>query len=80
MGGPIKCSLIIPVLESYEAVRRQILYMNSLNLPDDFEVIIVDDGSRPPIMAQTIVELPKPNFKFKYGYRGISGHSPRRVP
>ncbi len=65
----MKCSIIIPVLESYEAVRRQFLYMNRLEIPEDFEIILVDDGSRPPIMGQRNVVIPKPNFKFKYGYR-----------
>lgn len=65
----MKCSVIFPVLESYEAVRRQILWMNKLGMPKDFEVILVDDGSIPPIMGQAEVELPTPNFNFKYGYR-----------
>lgn len=65
----MKCSLILPVLQSYEAVRRQILYMNTLDLPNDFEVILIDDGSRPPIFSQTKVEIPKPNFNFIMGYR-----------
>lgn len=43
----MKLSIIISVYESYEIVRRQLLYLNSLNLP--IEIIIVDDGSNPPI-------------------------------
>lgn len=47
----MKVSLIIPVLESYEVVRRQFLHMNRLGLPrSEFEVILVDDGSIPPII------------------------------
>lgn len=42
-------SLIISVYQSYEAVRRQRLYFRNLNLPID--VIIVDDGSTPPISS-----------------------------
>lgn len=45
----MKVSLVIPVLNSHEIVRRQGLYWNSLNLPDDIEIILVDDGSAPPI-------------------------------
>ena len=43
--------------------------MNRLKLPDSFEVIMVDDGSQPPIFGQRIVEIPKPEFNFIYGYR-----------
>lgn len=55
----MKCSIIIPVLESYEAIKRQILYMNTLKIPDNFEIIMVDDGSEPAI--QVTVE---PRFNF----------------
>lgn len=46
---PIKLSIVIAVFQSYEAVRRQILYFAKMNLPDDIEFIFVDDGSEPPI-------------------------------
>lgn len=42
-----KLSIIISVYQSYEIVRRQVLYYKNLNLP--IELIIVDDGSTPPI-------------------------------
>lgn len=52
----IKLSIIIPVLNSHEAVRRQCLYLGSLEclylgslVPYRAEVIIVDDGSVPPL-------------------------------
>jgi len=61
----IKLSIIFTVYNSHEAVRRQLIYFKSLNLPDDIEIIIMDDGSNPPL------ELPKdcPNntFIFKTG-------------
>lgn len=45
----MKVSIIISVYESYEAVRRQTLYFAKMHL-DDVEIIIVDDGSEPPIL------------------------------
>jgi hypothetical protein len=37
------------VLQSYEIVKRQILYLDRF-FPDNAELILVDDGSDPPIM------------------------------
>ena len=48
----MKLSIIIPVLESYGALKRQIRYLRSLDLPDDIEIIIVDDGSDPPLKSK----------------------------
>ena len=45
----IRLSIIIPVLNSHEIVRRQIEHFKKMNLPDDVELIIVDDGSDPPL-------------------------------
>jgi len=42
-----KLSIVISVFQSYEIVRRQLLHLNRLKLP--IEIIIVDDGSTPPI-------------------------------
>ena len=44
-----KVSIIIPVFKSYGIVRRQLLYFKKLNLPETVEIIIMDDGSDPPI-------------------------------
>jgi glycosyltransferase involved in cell wall biosynthesis len=44
----MKLSIIISVYNSHEIVRRQLEYFKKLNL-QDVEVIIVDDGSNPPI-------------------------------
>lgn len=49
----MKVSIIIPVLNSHEVVRRQVLYFEKMNLPDDVEVIMIDDGSDPPIEVTT---------------------------
>jgi len=43
----MKVSIVISVYNSHEIVRRQLLYFKKLNLP--VEIIIVDDGSNPPI-------------------------------
>ena len=45
----MKVSIIIPVLNSHEVVRRQLLHFERMNLPDDVEVIIMDDGSEKPL-------------------------------
>lgn len=42
-----KVSIIISVYQSYEIVRRQLLYFKKLDLP--VEILIIDDGSNPPI-------------------------------
>lgn len=47
----MKLSIIIAVYNSHEAVKRQLAYLNAMNLPDDIEVILVDDGSHPPIIG-----------------------------
>lgn len=50
----MKLSIIIPVLNSHEVVRRQLLHFERMaksysGLGEDTELIIVDDGSDPPI-------------------------------
>lgn len=45
----IKLSIVIPVLNSHEVVRRQLLHFENIGLPGDTELILVDDGSDPPI-------------------------------
>ena len=51
----MQVSYIIPVLNSHEIVRRQILWWERMNLPDDVEIIIMDDGSDPPLQFDTDV-------------------------
>ena len=45
----MKLSIVIPVLNSHEIVRRQSLYYKKMRLPKDVELILVDDGSSPPL-------------------------------
>ena len=45
----MKLSIIVPVLNSHEALRRQLLHFERMGLPEDTELILVDDGSDPPI-------------------------------
>jgi glycosyltransferase involved in cell wall biosynthesis len=42
-------SIIMPVLDSHEVVRRHILHWGRMDLPDDVEILIMDDGSDPPL-------------------------------
>jgi hypothetical protein len=51
----MQVSYIIPVLNSHEIVRRQILFWERMELPDDVEIIIMDDGSDPPLSFDTDV-------------------------
>ncbi len=39
-------------MNSHEIVRRQLLHYDKIGIPEDTEVIIVDDGSDPPITAE----------------------------
>lgn len=45
----MRLSIIISVFNSHEIFRRQLLHWNSLSLPEDVEILIMDDGSRPPL-------------------------------
>lgn len=47
----MKVSIVITVLDSHEIVRRQLLYLSQV-CPPGVEVIIVDDGSVPPISIE----------------------------
>jgi glycosyltransferase involved in cell wall biosynthesis len=52
-----KLSIIIPVLNSHEIVRRQVLHFEKIGIPDDTELIIVDDGSDPALEIETTIPL-----------------------
>jgi len=52
-----KVSIVIAVYNSHEAVKRQKLYFDKMNLPDDVEFIFVDDGSYPPLRDYGIDNL-----------------------
>lgn len=43
----MRLSVVVAVYQSYGVVERQTKYWNSLDLPDDIEFILVDDGSNP---------------------------------
>jgi glycosyltransferase involved in cell wall biosynthesis len=45
----MKLSVIVSILNSHEVVRRQFLHWEKMNLPDDVEIIYMDDGSDPPL-------------------------------
>lgn len=45
----MKLSIIFAVLNSHEVVRRQLLHLRNLDLPNDIEIIIADDGSEPSL-------------------------------
>jgi len=49
MNETMKISIIHPVLNSHEAVRRHILHWRKMGIPHDVEIIIMDDGSDPPL-------------------------------
>lgn len=46
----MKLSVIVPVLNSHEVVRRQLLHWSRMDLPESMEIIYVDDGSAPPLV------------------------------
>lgn len=48
----MKVSIIIPCLNSHEILRRQLLHFDKIGIPEDTEVIIVDDGSTPPLEVE----------------------------
>ena len=42
-------AIVIPVLNSHEVVRRQLMHLERVGLDDGVELILVDDGSDPPL-------------------------------
>lgn len=48
----MKVSIVIAILNSHKVVVRQIRHFKNMNLPDDVEIIFVDDGSNPPLYYQ----------------------------
>lgn len=46
---PTKISIVIAVLNSHRIVKRQIRHFRNMKLPDDIEIIFMDDGSNPPL-------------------------------
>jgi glycosyltransferase involved in cell wall biosynthesis len=59
----MKLSIVVPVLNSHEIVRRQALHFKKINEPDGVEIIYVDDGSDPPVKDHGIFKVVKTNDK-----------------
>jgi len=70
----MKLSIIISVLNSHEIVRRQIIHFQNMKLPNDVEIILIDDGSNPPLWINSgeglspqiwngIIDLSLQNFR-----------------
>jgi hypothetical protein len=61
----MRVSIVIPVLDSHEIVRRQCLHFERIGLPDmsDVEWVLVDDGSDQPIKAPDWVRVVRTNDK-----------------
>ena len=53
----MRVSVIIPVLNSHEIVRRQLLYMQRWHADKAVEIILVDDGSDPPLKTIALPEV-----------------------
>lgn len=45
----MKLSIVISVFNSHEIVRRQIAHWENIGIPDDVEILLMDDGSEPPL-------------------------------
>jgi hypothetical protein len=45
----MRLSIIIPVLDSHEVFHRQCLHFERIGLPEETEIVIVDDDSDPPL-------------------------------
>ncbi len=53
----MKLSIVIAVYNSHGAVERQMKHFADMNLPDDIEIILVDDGSSPPLKGYHLKNL-----------------------
>ena len=49
----MQVSIVIAVLNSHKIVVRQLRHFKMMNLPEDVEFILVDDGSNPPLACET---------------------------
>jgi len=58
----MRLSIIISVLNSFEIFRRQLIHFGKMDLPDDIEIIIMDDGSDPML---SLVPVMFPNCDIK---------------
>lgn len=46
---PVKLSIIIAILDSHKIVIKQMKHFKRMYLPNDIEIIFIDDGSNPPL-------------------------------
>ena len=76
----MKCSIIIAIYNSHEIVRRQLLHFESIGIPDDMELILVDDGSASA--SDTFVVTVNPEFSRTWGVSRLrsSRRTTRRLP
>lgn len=49
----MRVSIITSILDSHEIVRRQLRHYEQMPLPADVELVLIDDGSDPPLEFQT---------------------------
>lgn len=68
----MKVSVIIAVLESYDAVKRQLIHFSRFFHLYDCELIIADDGSNPPISEKIPMNISMP-----FPMRIFRTHDPR---
>jgi len=61
----MKLSIVIAVLDSHEMYRRQLLYFTRI-IPENVEVVIIDDGSQPQLMHWTKIDGNSIDFKFTF--------------
>lgn len=54
----MKLSIVIPCLNSHEVVRRHMLHFSRMVWHGDTELIVVDDGSEPPLGEPCATTLP----------------------
>jgi glycosyltransferase involved in cell wall biosynthesis len=47
----MRVSIVTAILNSHEVVRRQIKHYRKIGLPEDVEIVFVDDGSDPPLRS-----------------------------
>lgn len=59
----MKVSIVIAVYNSHGVVARQIKHFKAMDLPDDVEFILVDDGSNPP---HNIADYDLKNLRIHY--------------
>jgi len=57
----MKLSIVSPVFNSHEIVRRQLLHYEKMDLPPTVQIIMIDDGSEVPIDFNTNMD------NFSYG-------------